>query len=154
MRKFVPLLLVLIAVGASGGAFAAAGEQKVTPPPALHIPYGGKIVTDISIGDADVLGVIKQVLPTLADAAKNAFSEAGGNVTPGTLLDMAQVDLKPLLASISEVKNVRVMIVKYSKNAVGAEILTQANAGVAKIGRFNRFAMPPGGKTGSMALYS
>ncbi len=115
------ILLLMIALGVSGGVFAAAGEKGITEPPALHIPYGGRVVTDVNISDGDVLGVVKQALPAIADQVKT--------------------DLKPLLESISSMNNVRVLVVKYCKNTKAAQIIKQANAGVAKIGRFNRLVM-------------
>ncbi|MCX6343706.1 MAG: hypothetical protein NT018_01370 [Armatimonadetes bacterium] len=153
MRKTILLLLVIIALGASGGVFAAAGEKGIAAPPALHIPYGGKVVTDVNISEGDVLGVIKQVLPAIADQVKAALLETGGNAALENVPDLTKIDLKPLLDSISGVKNVRLVVVKYGKNATAAQILKQANAGVAKIGRFKRVVMHSEDEAASMALY-
>jgi len=134
------LLLVLIVLGGRVCVFGApvqSIEKGITPPPALNIPYGAQVVTELNISDDDLLGIAKQVLPdVLRTMAPIMTRKASSGL--GKPVDEKDLDFTPLFEAISGVTNLRVVVAKMPKTAAKAQIMKDVEAGVAKIGKFSK----------------
>jgi len=143
-RKQLSLVTVITLSLACLCSIAQAAETTggLIPPPPISVPYGGRVVTEINISDADILGVIKQMIPavgeviaTIAPAVKEQGDAGKGSVVMEAL---QKVDFQGLADAISGIKNIRVLVVSYPRQIGSAELLEQLDAGVAKLGRFSR----------------
>lgn len=139
-----------------GCAFA---QNGLIPPPAIHIPYGGRVATDINLSDSDVLGIIKQALPAVGDVLRGvapAIAHSGhGQKEMQVVASLAtQLDLKELTEAIAGIKNVRLLVVVYGSGIERDQMLSQLDAGVAKTGKFSRVLGDVGATPGVMALYA
>ncbi len=128
-------------------------------PPAIPLPYAGRTVTEINISDADLLGVIKQLIPSIGEVLANVAPMAGREldakgVPSAAAAAAASLDFKGLSDAISGITNVRVVATVYSRNLGQEELIKDLDNGVTKLGKFSRiisdFAMMPG----AMALYA
>jgi hypothetical protein len=116
------------------------------PPPAINIPHGGVIVTEVNLSDNDVLGIIKQVLPALANTMQNIPAQA----LPGHSMQAlaGSLDLETIVQVIDGIKGVRFIVAKYEREISPADMIKQFSEGVAKTGTFSKvasdFAFVPG----------
>lgn len=132
----------------------AAGSGSLNQPPPIHIPYGGKIVTEINFSDDDVLGMIKQVIPALGDLVREivASGPATGAV-PVPMAALANLDMTGLAEAIKDIRNVRMIIARYAGSPDPEVLLRQFNDGVAKAGKFNKVVSDFGFSPGMFAMY-
>ena len=140
MSRVSGLLVVLIVLGAQVcalGASVRSGETGVMPPPALNIPYGAQVATEVNISDNDLLGIIKQTLPAVLQAVTPLIAQGAG-AELGKPVDEKTLDFTPLFESISGVTNLRVIVARLPKTATTAQMMKDVEAGVAKIGKFNK----------------
>jgi len=134
----------------------AESNTGLIPPPAIHIPYGGKIITDINFSDSDVLGIVKQVLPSIGDLiveiAPRAIDTGGINAKGAAELGavLSSLNFKELSEAISGIKNIRAIVAVYGNNVSPDRMLEQWDRGVAKIGTFSRVVK----LNGALALYA
>jgi hypothetical protein len=134
----------------------------IIPPPAIHIPYGGKIVTDVNLSDNDVLGVMKQALPSIGEIAGFALAQGQVGAMAGRGLDipmpdpaaLGSLDMTELVEAIDGIRNVRLVIARYGGKVDQEKLLAQFNAGVAKTGRFSRVLSDMQFAPGRIAVYA
>lgn len=128
-------------------------------PPAIPLPYAGRTVTEINISDNDLLGIIKQLIPSIGEVIANVAPMAGRELdakgVPSAAAEAAaSLDFKGLADAISGITNVRIVATAYSRNLGQDQLIKDLDRGVAKLGNFSRiisdFAMMPG----AMALYA
>lgn len=148
-RIWLYTLLITVFLGFAGNAYC---ESGIVPPPTLNIPYGGKIVTELNFSDNDVLGTVKGLIPVFSNMLVSISGSGIGqslNLPPETLKKLSAIDLKPLSEAVSGVKNVRMIVVQYGKDATPERMMKEIEAGVAKSGKFSKVitdsAMVPGG---------
>mgnify|MGYP005848145493 CR=1 FL=1 len=153
-RVLVALTALLIAAPAIGVPAAAAGG--LTPPPPIHIPYGGKVVTEVNLSDDDVLGMMKQMIPVLGDVMRETMDKIQGmdGGMPPPVAALAGLDMTGLAEAIQDIRNVRLIIARYSGDPDPETLLRQFNDGVAKAGRFNKIASDFGFMPGMFAMYA
>ncbi len=162
MRRIQTLAGVLVAALAAGTSCAAmdvaSTESGLIPPPAISIPYGGKIVTEINLSDNDVLGMIKQIIPAVGEVAATvmpmAASAAKGPIDARAMSAVGSIDFQGLADAISGITNVRLLVVKYAATPKMPELMKQLDGGVAKLGRFSRVVSDVGMIPGLLALYA
>lgn len=151
MKKFVISLIVLVAVFVT----LAPSYAEVVKPPAINMPAGGKIVTEVNLSDSDVLGIVKQSIPAVADVLKEMGPALAERAGAPSSLDVAQlVNLEEFLEAVSGVKNVRLLIARYPKSMTAERFLSEFNMGVAKTGEFSKTVSDFGFFPGSVALFS
>lgn len=153
MRRIVislSFVVFMIAVALSANVAA-----EVVVPPAINMPAGGKIVTEINLSDNDVLGIVKQSIPALADVLKELAptiaQRAGAQNNPGWA---KLISLEEFSQAISGVRDVRVLIARYPKMMTPERFLSEFSAGVAKTGQFNKIVSDFGFFPGSMAMFA
>lgn len=148
------ILLITVFAGFAGNAFC---ESGIIPPPALNVPYGGKIVTELNFSDNDVLGMLKGLIPVFntlwTRAAGSGVCESLG-VQPDIMKKLSGIDLKPLADATSGVKNVRMIVVKYGNDAKAERMMSDINVGVAKMGMFSKVAMDSAMAPGGALIYA
>jgi len=161
MKKALPAVLLALSLSntaIAAAALASTGGGKLIPPPAIYMPYGGKIVSEVNLSDSNVLGIIKQILPALTDlvrVAADAFGTAPvSGKTAVNLEALPDLDFKPLSEVIEGVKNVRFIVVKYPRNADAQKLLAEMDAGVAKVGTFSKVASDFAFVPGVFAMYA
>lgn len=152
-RNLVALTAFALAALAIGVPAAAAGG--LTQPPPIYVPYGGKVVTEINLSDDDVLGMMKQMIPVLGDVLREAMekTQGMGGGMPLPVAALAGLDMAGLAEAIEGIRNVRLIIARYSGNPDPEILLKQFNDGVAKAGRFNKIASDFGFMPGMFAMY-
>lgn len=149
------LLIIIIALITSGMVCAQTTTETtgLIPPPAIHLPYGGTVVTEINLTDNDVLGIIKQVIPAISDAA--GIESATSEVAKDSPVDIInKMDLKSLAAAIDGIKAVRVVIAKYPKPLDPQQVIAQFSNGVAKLGTYTKVASDFAFAPGVVGLYA
>ncbi len=161
MSKVFLIWTVFCTVAVSPVAGEAIDSEKgLIPPPAIHIPYGGKIVTDFNFSDSDVLGIVKQVMPSIGDliaeVAPKAMSTGETLIKGPTELGavLSSMNLKELSEAISGIKNIRAIVAVYGSSVSPERMLEQWDKGVAKIGTFSRVFSDIAMFNGAFALYA
>lgn len=153
------IIFFAVAVSPAAGQVAKS-ETGLIPPPAIHIPYGGKIVTDINFSDSDVLGIIKQVLPSIGDLVAEVVPKtmnAGGPRVKGPAelgAALSNLNFKELSEAISGIKNIRAVVAVYGSSVSPERMLEQWDKGVAKTGTFSRVVSDIAMLNGAFALYA
>ena len=135
------ILCVVVLALLSGLCFAAQGE--LIPPPALNLPFGSQVVTEANFSDKDVIGMIKELLPAIGEAARSfggmvPKTGGGGDITSAIAGSLDKLDLKPLQEAIDGVKNVRVVVAQYPLKSDSKSMLAVLDKGAAKAGNFSR----------------
>lgn len=159
------LVAVLLVVFAFSACCAAQAVEKKTsggliPPPAITVPYGAKVLTDLNISDKDLLGVIKQMIPAIGEVVATVapvMTAARGATTGGIdMLGVIQkIDFQALADAISGIRHIRVLNVTYARQLDIPGLLQQLDSGVAKLGQFSRVIADVGGMTpGLLAIYA
>lgn len=122
-------------------------------PPAIYMPAGGKVVTEINISDDDVLGIIKQALPAVADVVKDIAPTQGGK---GQVISMVAGTIDPtgLSDAISGIKNIRLLVVKYPSAVSAEKFLDEFSKGAAKAGQFSKILSDFGTFPGAVGVYA
>lgn len=157
LTLIILIALVFVVCGASFGVANAKGG--LIPPPAINIPYGAKIVTEVNLSDGDVLGILKQLVPVMGDAV-DSLASAGvhaGPVDPRgkvPLEALKSLDFKGLAEAVAGIKNVRFLIAKYDGCTNNTRFLAQLDAGAAKAGKFSKIASDIAFGPGAFALYA
>ncbi|MDH7602829.1 MAG: hypothetical protein QHI38_11845 [Armatimonadota bacterium] len=145
-------VVILAVAGCSALQAADAKTGSLIPPPAISVPYGGKVITEINFSDKDILGVIKQILPAINEVISSlapALAERGPEAQDEKQLEALQkIDFKGLADAISGIRNVRVLVVKYPRLPNVTELLKQLDSGVAKLGQFSRIIANVGDNVG------
>ena len=160
MKKAIIAGMLLATASAPCCAAADVAARGLIPPPTINIPYGGKVVTDINLSDGDVLGIIKQALPSMGDVFSSLApmaQQATGDPKAAAITGMlANVDFKELAEAISGITNFRLVIAKFpDKGRLSTEtVLEQFDQGVGKIGKFSRVASDVGMSPGAFGLYA
>ena len=163
MRRLFIVSVALIALWALCLPAVAQTENAATPtaPPAIYLPVGGKVVTEINVSDDDVLGIIKQAIPMVNDIVKDIASTKTKNpdvsCDPQFTMVMGiagTVDMHGLSEAIAGVKNVRVLIVKYPRNISPERFLSECGDGVQKAGPFRKILSDYGNFPGAVAIYA
>jgi hypothetical protein len=149
-------LFVVVAVSLSTPLPMEAAGEAVTPP-AIYLPFDAKIRTEISFSDSDVLGMVKQILPTLGDLVKQAV--AAGAIAPLKSLPVpaeavAKIDLKPLATALEGITNVRVIVATYKPGLAGGNVTALFDTGAAKAGGFTKIAADFSLAPRTVAVYS
>lgn len=148
------LLICVIVIGS--GVSACGAEQNapgtVVTPPVINIPYGGAVVTEINMADSDVLGMIKQAIPALAETAKKMAESAGGQAQVPAAL--AHLDVQGLMESINGISAVRLLVIRYGRRMEPVVFLREFEAGAGKAGTFNKIVTDQAFLPGAFALYA
>ena len=130
------------------------------PPPAIYMPYGGKVITDINLSDGDVLGIIKQIIPSIGEIVKGAVPLAKNNVGASEISQQAMeklvssLDFQVLADIVKDIKNIRAVVVVYNASIKPDDILKQFETGVSKAGKFSRLLSDTSSPAGTFALYA
>ncbi|MGQ9454588.1 MAG: hypothetical protein ACUVRS_06865 [Armatimonadota bacterium] len=157
---FAALLVIMLALSACCVAQAVEKTSGgLIPPPAIMIPSGAKLLTELNISDKDLLGVIKQMIPAIGEVVTTvAPMAAGHDVTTGgvDLLRVVQkIDFQALADAISGIRHVRILNVTYARQLDIPGLLGQLDSGVSKLGQFSRVVADVGGITpGLLAIYA
>lgn len=156
MKRILTLTIVALLV-CGAAALAQDAPGGLIAPPAIYMPYGGKVVTEVNLSDDDVLGIVKQAIPAAAEAIKDVVAKTGdqpGSTLPPQVMMAASIDIQGLMEAISGITNVRILGVRYGRRMPREEFLDQFNAGVAKAGKFSRIMMDIGQSPGAVAVYA
>lgn len=148
--------LVLLVASALAMALLTpcAAEGNLTSPPAIYLPAGGKVVTEINLSDDDVLGIIKESIPALADVAKDLVPlKMGANAEHAQALAEA-IDITGLMEAIEGITNIRIVIARYPSRLSPERFVKEFSAGVAKAGQFNKVLTDFGFSPGAAGLYA
>lgn len=158
MRQTLMVVLLLVTmVTVAMPAIAADGAATMIAPPAIFMPAGGKVVTEINVSDDDVLGIIKQAIPAVADVAKELGSSAmaGGGREMSAMIAMAgAVDVQGLSEAIVGITNVRLLAVRYARPMAPEKFVEEFTAGAAKAGQFNKIVTDFGMFPGALGIYA
>lgn len=134
---------------------AIPAASAVVAPPAINMPAGAKIVTEINLSDEDVLGIVKQSIPAVADVLKELAPEIAHRAGAQSSPDWAKlISLDELSQAISGVKAVRLLVARYPKTMTRERFLSEFGMGVAKTGRFNKILSDFGFFPGSMGMFA
>jgi len=162
MRKALFCLVLIVFLTQAWSAVTAAESQHgLIPPPPIYVPYGGKIVTEVNLSDSDVLGIVKQVLPSLGEvigalapmaAAAPGLGRANAGAAAASMV--GQIDFKGLAQAIDGIKNVRFIAASYAVGIAPDAMQGQLDAGVAKAGRFSRVVSDTAFTPGVFSLYA
>ena len=157
MRKLWVVLLITVIASIITGSYAYAQVKgSLLPAPAIYLPYGSDIKTEINFSDQDVLGFIKTLIPMISEYAPKlveANKTRIGNEAPQISAFLKEMDTKPLQEAISEVKNIRVVIADYKGNTKSKDLLAQFEKGVIKTGTFSKFMTDSGSLGGTYGIY-
>lgn len=154
MRHIIIIMIIGLALAAPVVGESLSATTTLISPPAIYMPAGGKVVTEINVSDDDVLGVIKKAIPALADVAKDIAPQAGkGDGNPITSI-AGNVDLTGLSDAISGIKSVRVLIARYPVAVSAEKFLDEFNKGAAKAGHFSKILSDFGTFPGAVGLYA
>ena len=136
-------------------ADSSSDAATVICPPAIYLPAGGKVVTEINLSDSDVLGIVKQSIPALADVVKDMLPLAmGGGDAKSAVVWASVIDVKGLSEAIDGVKNIRMVVAKYPSPIPPERFLDEFNMGVAKAGKFNKIITDFGFMPGAGGFYA
>ncbi len=142
------LAVTLVLCGCGGLLADEVNTATLIPPPAISVPYGGNVVTEINISDADLLGIIKQIIPAIGEIIQVAAPAMSGGSpearVKAQLEALQKIDFQGLADAISGIKNIRVLVVKYPRPPEPSLLLKQLDAGVAKLGQFTRIIVHTG----------
>lgn len=139
---------------------AAVAAGQVVTPPAIHLPYGAKVQTEINFSDKDVLGLVRELLPAAGELISMAVSMGGpaamahGAKMPVSPEALAKLDLKPLVEALQGITNFRFVAARFKPGLQGAEALAQFDGGAAKTGAFNRIVTDFSTGPGVLAFYA
>lgn len=137
-RSILFALFLILVVGMSARA------ADINPPPAIYMPWGGKLVAEVNVSDDDVLGIVKQAIPALADVIKDlneSVNPQQAGFVGGVLAAAGEADLQSLSDAIADVTNVRVVVMKYSRKIPMESFIDEFSAGTVKAGPFRRVLM-------------
>lgn len=150
MKRFtVAVVLIALVLGALPAVAA------IVEPPAINMPAGGKVVTEINLGDNDVLGIVKQSIPALADVIKEVAPSVTGAAGASANADIANsISFDELSQAIAGVKDIRVLVACYPNTMTAERFLSEFTAGVGKLGRFSKTATDLKFFPGSVGLFS
>lgn len=156
MRQITIALILLGLLAAVAGPVA--GEASAAPmlskPPTIYMPAGGKVVTEINVSDDDVLGIIKQAIPVVADVVKDiAPTQVGGANAKVFATVASSVDTTGLSDAISGIKSIRVLIAKYPAGMSAEKFLNEFTKGAAKTGQFSKILTDFGTFPGAVGIY-
>jgi hypothetical protein len=142
-----------ICYGAAPAPCTAAG---LIPPPAINIPYGGKIIAEVNLSDNDILGIIKQVVTAAADTSDDMVVQAKqSNSEPSVPVALiSSLQLQKLAEVISGVKNVRLVVAKYGNNVNPSSLINDFEKGLAKTGTYSKIASGLDIVPGVVGLYA
>lgn len=157
----IALLIVVLLLTAPCGA-PADTPAGLVPPLAIHLPYGGRIVTEINLTDNDVLGIIKRAIPAAAEAVRGLVTEmsacngegrAGLPLGPPELAMISAIDAEGLVQAIEGIRGIRIIAASYNSKINPAAFVSQFDAGVAKLGSFSRVVYDAAISPGGFGLY-
>lgn len=162
MKRTLVVLAALATMSIFAAPLAAQTDEagKLIAPPAIYLPAGGKVVTEINLSDDDVLGIIKQAIPAIGDVVKDLVPAAGegaqNSLSAVGFVAMAAstIDTTGLSEAIAGVKNVRVLIAKYPGAVSPEKFLREFDKGAAKAGPFNKILSDFGFSPGAVAIYA
>lgn len=182
MRKILVLALIITSLAASA-VFAAdtcceattnccnltaqapatpleqpANAQTTTgliPPPPIYTPFGGTVVTELNLSDADILGIVKQVIPAVGQALRDDETcKMLGTIDPN-LSALGKIDFNTLIDAVNGIKNVRFIVVRYNRNLDIKQLQSQFDSGVAKVGTYSKIVSDISNPYGGVAaVYS
>ncbi len=150
MKRF---LIPVIVLAVFAGALPVAAD--VVSPPAIHLPAGGRIVTEVNLSDKDVLGIAKASIPALGGVLKElapAIIQKAELPQDVDLVDL--INLEEFSQAISEVKDVRLLVARYPKTMTPERFASEFAMGVAKTGTFNKTLSDTGFFPGSIGVFS
>ena len=119
------------------------GRRHDIAPPAINLPAGAKVVTEVNLTDADVLGMLKASIPALADVLKSLAPSRGGNAAMTPVM-LGQIDLNGLSEVISDIHGVRIVIAHYDTPIDPQTFIQRFSDGVAKLGQFSKLMSDSG----------
>lgn len=158
MKKYTCLLFAIVSLLIAATAFAApvVPDAGIIPPPAIYIPYGGTITTEINFSDNDILGIAKQLITATAETADDMFGAAKQrHEQPSEVVGiLSSLNLATLSEAINGVKGVRVIVAKYTTNITPSEMMRQFTGGVAKAGNFTKVISDQTFIPGTAALFA
>lgn len=141
-----------------------ASAELVQPAP-INLPAGGIVTTEISLTDGDVLGLLKQAIPAIADAAKQFMAEYSARSQPkegakgmrgdaAELSKLAAVDVKGLMEAVDGIKAIRVLIAQYPRGLDTRRFMAEFDMGVGKLGKFSKVVGDVAFFPGAAAVYA
>lgn len=155
-HALIVLLLVgwVFGVAVPGVAQASNVASTVTPPPAIYLPAGGNVVTEINVSDSDVLGIIKQAIPAVGDVVKDIAPQVGGPDGKMAAAVASAADPAGLSQAIEGIKNVRFVIARYPASVSPQKFVAEFDKGAAKAGPFSKILSDFGFFPGAVAIYA
>lgn len=151
MRRAGILTISAVVAALAGLPVAAA----VVAPPAINMPAGGRIVTAVNLSDNDVLGIVKQSIPVVADVLKELAPAIAQHTGVSSGSGWAKlISLDEFSQAISGVKDVRMLIARYPESMTPERFLEEFSRGVRKSGPFSLVLGDMGFSPGSVGLYA
>jgi hypothetical protein len=132
-RPNLAALVILVIVMSTSVVFAA-----TVPPPAVHLPDGGTIVTDVNISNTNMLGVIKQTLSSMGSILRSGNGDQRFSETDLVSANICGISNTEVVDAIRDIKSVRVLVSNYNTNAKSSKLMPLFEKGLAKIGKFSR----------------
>lgn len=122
MRRTLLSTILLLAVSLSASAQPARQAAPPVQAPVYAMPAGAKVVTEINLSEADILGMVKRAIPAFAERAKASGGE--------TAQFVSMLNLDELYDAIEGVKAVRVVQFTLDGRAEPAAVLAHFHAQV------------------------
>lgn len=112
---------------------------EIAPPPAINVPSGGVVVTEINVSDDNVLGIIKQAIPLAAKLTATFVVAGAGNLGALEMVVVEALNSPGLMESLQGLKGLRIIIVQYPSARSNAKgFMEQFDKGVGKLGGFSK----------------
>ena len=158
MKKFNIAFVCLSLFVLSATAYAQNKTQSpasgLIPPPAINLPFGGKLMTEICLNDSDFLGLIKQFVPMVLEMGKEYSGKSGVAQLDSLSPIIKDLDFTPLSEAIEGVKTVRIVTAKYDRSISGEKFISEFEAGLVKTGKFNKIMSDSSNKAEVKGIYA
>jgi hypothetical protein len=158
MLRTIRIASLIVGLCALGPVPAAAAGELASPAP-VYLPFDAKIKTEVNISNNDVLGLVRELLPSVGElvkigaAAGSPMPIPGGKppVSPETL---AKLDLKPLGDVLEGVTNVRFIVAGYRSGVPSGKIMPLFDSSASKAGGFTKIVTNFSLGQGVLAVYA
>lgn len=158
MKKTVFICVISLLLICSTAGLAEQG--KLVAPPPVHLPYGAKVVTELNFSNADVLGLIREMLPAMTDLVKLIassgidFSNPSGMRIPPEAV--SKLDFSPLSEAIEGITNLRILVANYRHPQSSGDVTSFFDAAAAKAGAASKIMSDASNSLmpGAAALYA
>lgn len=156
-RNITAMIAFVCLIAIALPSFAADSEAAIIPPPAIYMPWGGTITTEVNFSDGDVLGIIKQAIPAIGELAKELSEtpQARKSGRMGEVVSMiGGVNTRHLSDAIKDITNVRLIAMRYSRPMTVEQFAEDFSSGALKAGPFNKVLLNVGNASQTVGLFA